>query len=122
MSTTPEPGEAKVEIAYEGQEGPGFKEGEEVKTKEAVKIIKSADFGIFAKYEMADLIAFGLAAAASIAGGLVIYAFKPTFVGSLEEYLTLFTWGASLDQGKNFLQSLGAYAGTTSKGASQGGQ
>ena len=40
---------------------------------------------------------------------------KPVFVGSLQDYLTLFVWGASIDQGKNFLQSLGAYAATTGK-------
>ncbi len=114
--------EAKVKIAYEGQEGPGFKEGEEVRTKDAVKMVESTDFGIFAKYEMADLIAFGLAATASIASGVALYALKPEFIGSLQDYLTLFTWGASLDQGKNFLQSLGAYAGTTSKPAVLGGQ
>jgi hypothetical protein len=113
---------AKVEITYEGREGPGFTEGEEVRTNDPVKIVESTDFGIFAKYEMADLIAFGLAAAASIASGVALYAFKPEFVGSLQDYLTLFTWGASLDQGKNFLQSLGAYAGTTSKPEVHGGQ
>ena len=114
---SPEPSRMKamVEITYEGKEGP------KVMGREAVPISKSTDFGIFAKYERADLIAFGLAATASIASGVTLYALKPTFLGSLQDYLTLFTWGASLDQGKNFLQSLGAYAGTTSQPPSQGG-
>jgi hypothetical protein len=86
----------------------------------SVKITQSSDFGIFAKYERADLIGFALATAASLASGIMLYALKPTFVGSLQDYLTLFTWGASLDQGKNFLQSLGTYAVTAGKPAPQG--
>jgi hypothetical protein len=107
--------EASVKISYQGLPGP------EVSGKEPVRVASSSDFSIFAKYEIADLIGFGLAAAASIASGLTLYVLKPTFVGSLQDYLTLFTWGASVDQGKNFLQSLGAYAPTTSRPASQGG-
>jgi hypothetical protein len=111
---------AEVKISYEGREGPGFGDSK-VATEAAVPIKGSADFGIFAKYELSDLIAFGLAAAASIASGLALYVLKPTFFGSLQDYLALFTWGASLDQGKNFVQSLGAYAGASGGGASQNG-
>jgi hypothetical protein len=105
---------ASVKISYEGDPGPEV-------SGVPVPVTKSSDFRIFAKYEWADLIGFGLATAASIVSGLALYAFKPTFAGSLQDYLTLFTWGASIDQGKNFLQSLGAYAASTSKPASQGG-
>jgi hypothetical protein len=105
---------ASVHISYEGASGSRI-------SGEPVTVIHSSDFKIFAKYEWADLIGFGVATAASVVSGLTLYALKPTFFGSLQDYLTLFTWGASIDQGKNFLQSLGAYATTTSKPTSQGG-
>jgi hypothetical protein len=94
---------ASVKISYQGDAGPEV-------SSDPVPVVKSNVFGIFTKYEAADLIGFGLAAAASVASGLTLYALKPVFVGSLQDYLTLFVWGASIDQGKNFLQSLGAYA------------
>jgi hypothetical protein len=103
-----------VKISYQGDPGPEV-------SAVPVPVTHSSDFSIFAKYEWADLIGFALATAASIASGMTLYALKPTFVGSLQDYLTLFTWGASIDQGKNFLQSLGAYAATTSRPTSQGG-
>jgi hypothetical protein len=105
---------ASVKISYQGDPGPEV-------SAVPVPVTHSSDFSIFAKYEWADLIGFALATAASIASGMTLYALKPTFVGSLQDYLTLFTWGASIDQGKNFLQSLGAYAATTSRPTSQGG-
>ena len=43
----------------------------------------------------------------SVASGVALYAIKPHF-GSYADYLALFTWGAGLDQGKNFIQSLAA--------------
>jgi hypothetical protein len=100
---------ATVKISYDGNVGP------EISSTELVNVSKSNDFRIFAKYEQADLIAFTLAAAVSVVSGLAVYVLKPTFFGSLPDYLTLFVWGASIDQGKNFLQSLGTYAATTNK-------
>jgi hypothetical protein len=94
---------ASVKISYQGKAGPEI-------SADPIPVAKSSVFGIFTKYEAADLIGFGLATAASVASGLTLYALKPVFVGSLQDYLTLFVWGASIDQGKNFLQSLGAYA------------
>ena len=99
---------ASVKISYQGDAGPEV-------SAEPIPVARSSVFGIFTKYEAADLIGFGLATAASVASGLTLYALKPVFVGSLQDYLTLFVWGASIDQGKNFLQSLGAYAATTGK-------
>jgi hypothetical protein len=96
---------ASVRISYQGKAGPEV-------AADPIPVAKSSVFGIFTKYEAADLIGFGLATAASVASGLTLYALKPVFVGSLQDYLTLFVWGASIDQGKNFLQSLGAYAST----------
>jgi hypothetical protein len=34
----------------------------------------------------------------TVASDLTLYALKPVFVGSLQDYLTLFVWGASIDQ------------------------
>jgi hypothetical protein len=99
---------ASVKISYQGKAGPEI-------SADPIPVAKSNVFGIFTKYEAADLIGFGLATAASVASGLTLYALKPVFVGSLQDYLTLFVWGASIDQGKNFLQSLGAYAATTGR-------
>ena len=99
---------ASVKISYQGDAGPEV-------SADPVPVAKSGVFGIFTKYEAADLIGFALATAASVASGLTLYALKPVFVGSLQDYLTLFVWGASIDQGKNFLQSLGAYAATSGK-------
>jgi hypothetical protein len=96
---------ASVKISYQGKTGPEV-------SADPIPVAKSNVFRIFTKYEAADLIGFGLATAASVASGLTLYALKPVFVGSLQDYLTLFVWGASIDQGKNFLQSLGAYAAT----------
>jgi hypothetical protein len=101
---------ASVKISYQGDAGPEV-------SADPVPVARSNVFRIFTKYEAADLIGFGLATAASVASGLSLYALKPVFVGSLQDYLTLFVWGASIDQGKNFLQSLGAYAATTGRQA-----
>jgi len=106
---------ASVRIFYDGQEGPQVEDGK------PVPISPTTDFKIFSKYELTDFYAFGLAAAASIFSGLALYVFKPTFTGSLQDYLSLFTWGASFDQGKNFIQSLGAYSTTTNQPPGQGG-
>lgn len=80
-----------------------------------VSVGKSSDFSTFAKYKRADMIGFLLAALVSIVSGISLYALKPTFFGSLQDYLTLFTWGAGIDQTKNFLQALGTYGTTSSK-------
>ena len=107
---SPRPGTmtASVKISYQGKAGPEV-------SAAPIRVAKSNVFRIFTKYEAADLIGFALATAASVASGLTLYALKPVFVGSLQDYLTLFVWGASIDQGKNFLQSLGAYAATSGK-------
>jgi hypothetical protein len=107
--------QASVDIEYEGDKG------RTVPESESVKITDSTDFNIFSRYEMTDFYALGLAVAASIASGVTLHVLKPTFMGSLQDYLTLFTWGAAVDQGKNFVQSLGAYSATTNKPPSQGG-
>jgi hypothetical protein len=84
-----------------------------------VPIKKSHDFGILGIFEKADLIAFFAALVASIISGVAIYALTPTF-GSLKDYIALFTWGAGIDQGKNFIQSLAAYSVNMAASAARG--
>jgi hypothetical protein len=103
---------ASVRITYEGREGPT------VQQKTAVPVNKSRDFGILGIFEKADLIAFFVALAASVISGVAVYALTPTF-GSLKDYIALFTWGAGIDQGKNFIQSLAAYSANTAAPAAR---
>ena len=97
---------ARVRISYEGDQLPV--EIESV----AIPVGGSSAFGIAGAAERADLIGFAAVLITSVLSGITIYALAPTF-GSLKDYLALFTWGASLDQGKNFVQALAAYNSTT---------
>jgi hypothetical protein len=94
---------AKVTIAYEGREGT------EAVQSEPIPISGSSDFGVLGAFERADAVGFFAVLIVSVISGVTIYALSPTF-GSLKDYLALFTWGAGLDQGKNFIQSLAAYS------------
>jgi len=112
-SPTPGHMKASVRITYEGREGP------KVQQETQVPVKKSRDFGILGVFEKADLIAFFAALVASVISGVAIYALTPTF-GSLKDYIALFTWGAGIDQGKNFIQSLAAYSANTAASAARG--
>ena len=50
-------------------------------------------------------------AIAAISGLGTMYIGKPTF-GGLASYITLFLWGAAIDQTKNFAQHLGSVRGS----------
>jgi hypothetical protein len=89
-----------VTIFYQGDVGPKFCPAHRIPIK------RSTDFGALHVIEMADGFAFLVALLTSVVSGVTLFALEPTF-GSMKEYLTLFAWAASLDQGKNFLQSLG---------------
>jgi hypothetical protein len=80
-------------------------------------VAKSKDFSSLKLFERVELISFVLAGIAAIVSGLAIYYAKSASFGSLQDYLTLFVWGAGVDQGKNFLQSLQAYSAVPSKPA-----
>lgn len=97
---------ASVKIAYQGRPGPSA-------LSDAVEVSKSSDFRAWRIAESADWIAFFVALLVSVLSGIKLYALGATF-GSLSDYLALFTWGAGIDQGKNFLQSLGAYSSESS--------
>jgi hypothetical protein len=70
---------------------------------------KSSEFRAWQFSEAAELVALAAALVAALVSGLLLYAKSPTF-GSFQDYITLFIWGAGVDQGKNFLQALGAYS------------
>lgn len=100
---------ATVNISYNGRSMPP------VTMERAVPIRGSPDVGIRAAAGKADLISFVLVLFGSALSGVVAYALVPTF-GSFKEYVALFTWGATLDQGRNFIQSLGAHGRMPSGG------
>ncbi|HEY2137548.1 MAG TPA: hypothetical protein VGH49_16790, partial [Xanthobacteraceae bacterium] len=93
---------ASVRISYDGREGP------KVKQEHAVKIRGSRDFAFWAITERAGGYAFLLVLAGSVVSGITAFALAATF-GSLKEYIALFTWGTTLDQSRNFFQSLAAH-------------
>lgn len=67
-------------------------------------IEKSAAFSLARSFETTDRIPLMLAFVVAIATGMsTLYAGNATF-GSLGDYLTLFLWGAAIDQSKNILQ------------------
>jgi hypothetical protein len=94
---------SSVAVTYRG--APGGKGT----ASEPVRVVASSDFGIWRKTERADYISFLVAMLLSLVSGIKLYALGATF-GSLADYLALFTWGAGVDQGKTFLQSLAAYS------------
>lgn len=103
---SPRPGtiNSSVRVSYDGRHrnNPINQQGE-------LAIRKSNDFKIRSLFAYSDLLAFGVALIASVLSGIALYALTPSF-GSVKDYLTLFTWGAALDQGKNFVQSLAVYS------------
>jgi hypothetical protein len=96
---------ASVRITYPGRPG-------EVRVPlhpavpAAVTIAPSGDFGVMGIFERSDVLAFLAALGASIITGVSLHGLASTFGASLADYIALFTWGAGVDQGKNFIQSL----------------
>jgi hypothetical protein len=73
-------------------------------------IAPTTDFGIFRGLARVEWTSWILAALVAVVTGLSTFYFKgPTF-GTFQDYLTLFLWGAGVDQGKNFLQAMQSYA------------
>ena len=68
----------------------------------------SRDFGIYNDLEKVQWISFLVAAGAALLSGMMTYYVNHPGFGSASDYLTLFAWGAGVDQGKNFLQNLQA--------------
>jgi hypothetical protein len=73
-------------------------------------ISRSRDFSLWKAFERVDFLAFAIAGVVAIVSGLAMfYAKNPSF-GTLQDYLSLFTWAAGVDQGKNLVQALQTYS------------
>jgi hypothetical protein len=93
---------ATVRIKYNSLDGP------QLTQQTPTSVRKSTTFRAWRIVETADYCAFLIALLISVVSGLALYGLGATF-GSFKDYLALFTWGASIDQGKNFIQTLAAY-------------
>jgi len=76
----------------------------------ALQIAKSSDFGTLSGLAKIEKISWLLASIVAIVTGLSTFYFKGGSFGSFQDYLTLFLWGAGVDQGKNFLQAMQNYS------------
>jgi hypothetical protein len=88
----------------------------EVKMKEPLPIKKSSDFRWIGAFRFVEVTALAIATLFALISGLQTYYIgKPSF-GSMVDYVTLFIWGAGVDQAKNFIQHLAQ--SSTTKGPS----
>jgi len=103
---SPQPGTitSSVHVGYDGRH-----RNDLISQDGKLVISKSNDFKIRSLFAYSDVFAFGAALIAAVVSGIALYALAPSF-GSFKDYLTLFTWGAAIDQGKNFVQSLAVYS------------
>ena len=99
----PRGGQAEVEVRlrYQGAHTPPVRE-------DIPPIQDSSDFGFFSAFEKAEVMGWLIAAGAAIATGLSTFYFKGSVFGSFQDYLSLFIWGAGIDQTKTFVQNIQA--------------
>jgi hypothetical protein len=77
-----------------------------------VPIGASSDFAWMRAFGSVEVWAVALAGVAGVVTGLFVwYAGNATF-GSMKDYISVFLWGAGVDQTKNFLQILQGYSGS----------
>jgi len=90
-----------VKLSHNGDES------EEVDTGTTPFMIKGAgDVGWRGACEVAEILPLALAAIFALSSGITtFYLSNPNF-GTMKDYITLFLWGAGVDQGKNFIQYL----------------
>jgi hypothetical protein len=73
-----------------------------------VHISKSSDSGRLKSIDRVETLTFLMAFLFALVTGVATFYYKnPTF-GSVQDYITLFLWGATIDQTKNFLRDLQA--------------
>ncbi|MGO9095894.1 MAG: hypothetical protein ACLQGV_11790 [Bryobacteraceae bacterium] len=77
----------------------------EVGTDVKSHIRESSDFAGYKKFHTAEVISWLLACALALVTGLTTFYFKGGAFGSVQDYLTLFAWGTSIDQARNIFQS-----------------
>jgi hypothetical protein len=78
-------------------------------------IAESKEFAWKEGLERVEVISFILAAIVAIITGLSTLYFKNPSFGSMQDYVTLFLWGAAVDQTKNALQLLQSYSASPAK-------
>lgn len=105
MQYMPKPGRLTLSVTVRQ------KQSAQSKTKinvaaEPIDVRKSSDFGYFSGLERLEIYSTLLAAVFAIISGLGTFYFKNAAWGSFQDYLTLFVWGAGIDQSKNFLLNL----------------
>jgi hypothetical protein len=91
----------QVDLHYYGQPRTGLHH-------EGLAIQNSSEFGFLSMFEKAEVISWLIAVSAAIATGLSTFYFKGPAFGSFQDYLSLFVWGAGIDQTKNFVQNIQA--------------
>jgi hypothetical protein len=68
-------------------------------------IRSSSDFAGYKKFQTAEIISWLLAAGLALTTGMATFYFKSGAFGSVQDYLTMFAWGTSIDQAKTIFQS-----------------
>jgi hypothetical protein len=91
-----------VTIVFEAH---GQKDSQKV-TGRIVTIGGSGAFNPVKGFSVGEMVQLLLAFVAAVTTGLQTFYFKSGGFGSLPDYLTLFAWGTTIDQFKNFLQKL----------------
>jgi hypothetical protein len=79
---------------------------DEVILESPLTIAKSGDFGWTGAFRFVEVMAFSIAAIFAVISGLGTFYFDAPVFGSVNDYITLFIWGAGVDQTKNFIQNL----------------
>ena len=101
---------ASVRLFYNNEDTP------KVSMRDALTVDKAKDFGWIRSLRFVEITALVIAALFAVISGLkMFYIGKPNF-GSMADYVTLFIWGAGIDQTKNFIQHLAQ--SSTAKGTS----
>jgi hypothetical protein len=76
------------------------------------EIDKSREYRLLSVFRFTETAALAIAALFALITGMgTYYVGKPAF-GSITDYITLFIWGAGVDQAKSFLQQLGKTSAT----------
>ena len=104
----PKPGEYYMTVSLEHKGGPADKR---VHSK-PLTIIRSSEYGYLSIFRFTEMAALGIATLFAMITGLATYYFGKAAFGSITDYVSLFVWGAGVDQAKNFVQQLGKTSGT----------
>ncbi|MBI3374054.1 MAG: hypothetical protein HY017_20205 [Betaproteobacteria bacterium] len=76
-----------------------------------LRIQSSSEYGLLSAFRFNEITSLGISTVFAVVSGLATFYFgKPAF-GSVGDYITLFIWGAGVDQTKNFIQHLERVSG-----------